>query len=516
MKTMRILSLVLALLMVLGLAACGSTPANNEPSAPAENVTYKDRIVIAHTVAINKQDPHNDGTATGYMAYRATHGHLLDYIPETGEYRPDLAESWEINGTVYTFHLRKGVTFHNGEPFTAEDVVYSVNAMAEGSATKAYVTDVVDVRAKDDYTVEIELSAPNAEFLVKMGLGNSCMLDSKTVTELGAPEGTKIGTGAYVWTEQAPNDYNLFTRNENYWGELPPSKEILFKFYAEPAACSIALQTGEVDVQLELAAADAHFIAEDENTRLVQVPTFKLVYLALNVNGVYPEYANQKIRQALSYATNPEDIIIAIREGYAFAPNGMIPIGVWGYDENVKACNYDPEKAIALLAEEGYGPDKPLEVQICATGTFTPIFDILQAQWAAVGVNLTLQTSDSTVYSDLRKAKPDAQHWAGIHQYNFTGTDAPLRTIWHSTGSSNHSKTFLPELDAMLDAAVQELDSAKRLELYAELSQWLADWCGWIPLYQDILLIGERADVTGMYYGPATDHDFTYAGVVVE
>jgi len=68
----------------------------------------------------------------------------------------------------------------------------------------------------------------------------------------------------------------------------------------------------------------------------------------------------------------------------------------------------------------------------------------------------------------------------------------------------------------MLDAAVQELDSAKRLELYAELSQWLADWCGWIPLYQDILLIGERADVTGMYYGPATDHDFTYAGVVVE
>ena len=546
----KALSLLLAVMMLLSLVACGgnnksnsssssssssstttpppattpptqgmasesapstSTPA--EPSTPAENVTYKERAVVAHTVAINKQDPHNDGTATGYMAYRAVHGHLLDYIPETGEYRPDLAESWDINGTVYTFHLRKGVTFHNGEPFTAKDVVFSVNAMKEGSATKAYVTDVVDVRAIDDYTVEIELSAPNAEFLVKIGLGNACILNEKAVTELGAPEGTKIGTGAYIWTEQAPSDYNLFTRNENYWGELPPSKEILFKYYAEPAACSIALQTGEVDVQLELAAADAHFIAEDPNTTLVQVPTFKLVYLALNTYGTYPEYANQKVRQALSYATNPEDIIIAIREGYAFAPNGMIPIGVWGYDENVKACNYDPDKAIALLAEEGYGPSNPLEVQICATSTFAPIFDILQAQWAAVGVNLTLQTSDGTTYSDLRKQDPPA-HWAGIHQYNFTGTDSPLRTIWHSTGSSNHSKTFSPELDAMLDAAVQELDPAKRLEKYAELSQWLADWCGWIPLYQDILLIGERANVTGMYYGPATDHDFTYIGVV--
>ena len=539
----KALSLLLAVMMLLSLVACGgnnssnssgnstttpppavtppsqgmasetapSTPSTTEPSTPAENVTYKERAVVAHTVAINKQDPHNDGTATGYMAYRAVHGHLLDYIPETGEYRPDLAESWEINGNIYTFHLRKGVTFHNGETFTAKDVVFSINAMKEGSATKAYLTDLVDVRAIDDYTVEIELSAPNAEFLVKMGMGNACILNEKAVTELGVPEGTKIGTGAYVWTEQVPNDYNLFTRNENYWGELPPSKEIVFKYYAEPAACSIALQTGEVDVQLEISAADAHFIAEDENTTLLQVPTFKLVYLALNTSGVYPEYANQKIRQALSHATNTEDIILAIREGYAFAPDGMIPIGVWGYDENVEPHTYDPEKAIAMLAEEGYGPENPLEVQICATGTFTPIFDILQAQWAEVGVNLTLQTSDSTVSSDLNK---QGIRWGSIHQYNFTGTDSPLRVIWYSTGSSNHSKTKLPELDAMLDAAVQEMDPEKRLEKYAELSQWLADWCGWIPLYQDILLIGQGANVTGMYYGPSTDHDFTYIGVV--
>ena len=550
----RFLSLLLAAMMLLSLVACGggttstpgsgeqsgtlpppavtppsqgmagegtkpadpapSTPADPTPSAPAE-VKYKDRIVIAHTTAIDKHDPHADGTATGYMAYKAVLGNLLDYFPETGEYRPDLAESWEVNGKVYTFHLRKGVTFHNGETFKASDVVFSINRMKEGTATKAYVTDVVDVRAIDDYTVEIELSAPNAEFLVKLGLGNACIVNEKAVTD-DPEKGTMIGTGAYVWTEQVPQNYNLFTRNENYWGELPPSKEIEFRFYAERAACSIALQTGEVDVQLEIAAADAHHIAEDKNTTLIQKPTFKMVYLALNTNGVYPEYANQKVRQALNCATNREDIILAFREGYAFAPNGMIPIGVWGYDENVKAFNYDPEKAIALLAEEGYNASNPLKVQICATSTFAPLFEILQAQWAAVGVELTLQTSDSTTYSDLRNSKPDATHWAGIHQYNFTGTDSPLRTIWHSTGSSNHSKTFKPELDAMLDAAVQEMDPDKRLEKYAELSQWLADWCGWVPLYQDILLIGQRANVTGMYYGPATDHDFTYAGVVLE
>lgn len=518
----KTLSMLLAVIMLMSLVACGGgTTGTSTPSAstsdtstsgsPSSEVKYKERVVVAYSTVTSKIDPHTSSGAYDMILWRLNHDTLVDYNTTTGAADPGLAESWEIDGLTYTFHLRKGVKFHSGHDFTAEDVIYSFDRMAASSTTKSLVKDIVSKEIVDEYTVKFTLEKPNAEFLLTIGAANMVIMSKNAMAELGEEKGVTIGTGAFVLTEWKPDESVLFTRFDGYWGDAPVTKEIFWRKIAEASARVIALQTGEIDVDLGLSAVDAPHIANDPSTRLIEIPATKLVYLALNVSGRNEPLNNVLVRQALNYATNPKDFIISVREGYASVPNGCIPVGLWGYSDAVDAYEYDVEKAKALLADAGYGSG--LDLNLTTSSAYAGIFEVLQAQWAKAGVNLTLNTDDTTMFNDQAKT---GEYCIMTRNYNFTGIDGALRALWYSNVSSNRTKTSDPTLDAMLDEALAEMDSSKRQAMYAKISQYISDLGSFIPLYQDVLLIGEGKNVSGVFYGPVTNHNLQNIAVTID
>lgn len=523
----KVLALILAIVMIVSLVACGGNKnadndtGNNEPSQGETNngadteVKYKERVVIANASLLAKLDPQSNNTSVNQHIYELTHNTLVGCDYSTGELVPELATSWELDGLTYTFHLRDDVTFYEGQKFTAEDVKFTYERAATTSSQKPKVKDIESIEVVDDYTLKITLANPNAEFLDLMCSPNMSILCSQTVGEFNSDaattdESAKNGTGAYYLTEWVPGDYALVTRNDNYWGELPVTKEIKYVKYGEASARVIALQTGEVDICLDVPAIEVPHIEEADNCELLKIPSTKLVYIGLNVNGVNKALTDPKVRLALNYATNTEDIILAQTEGNANPAHGCIPQTQWGYSDTVKTPSYDIEKAKSLLADAGYA--NGLDITLYYDGSVYPgLYEILQAQWAAIGVNLILGTDDKTILDDHTST---GTHEATVAQASFSVLDGGLRNLWYSGSGSNRTMMADPVLDAMLDDAVKEMDAAKRLPMYEAISQYLTDTGAQIPLYVDTLLYGVNSNADGYVFYACGRHDFKNVAVI--
>lgn len=513
--TRKAMSLCLALIMALALVACGNNSVNNNGSTNQNNgntsdggeIAYKDRVVIANSATLLKLDPQSNNTGVNGQIYEMTHNTLVTADYSTNELQGELAYEWEQPDDVtYIFHLEEGVTFQNGEPFTAADVIYTFERAAGTSYQFSKVQDIASMEAEDDYTLKITLSKPNAEFLDNLTSPNMSILCEAAIEEDGDDWGAAVGTGAYTLTEWVPDDYTLLTRNDNYWGDLPPTKEIMYRKMSEASARVIALQTGEVDVCLDVPAVEASHVADDANCRLIQMPSTKLVYIALNTSGFNDALTDKNVRLALNYATNVDDIIIGTKEGFAEYANGVIPQGVWGYSDSVSAYSYDLEKAKELLAEAGYADG--LDISFSYEEAIYPgLYEMLQAQWALAGVNLILNTNDSAT---VEEQLVDGSYDITVAQWSFSGIDYSLRSLWYSNSGSNRTLTADSTLDAMLDAAVGEMDRTKREAAYAEISQYMTDTAAMIPMYVDTLLYGEGAGVSGVVYNGNARHIFTY------
>ena len=526
----KALSLSLALLMLLSLVACGGNDkadndagktntsdkadsgktesGDKDPGSDSQASELKERVVIGMSGIMTTRDPHfNVNTVDSYF-YEMTHNTLIEWNTETKVFDPELAESWEMNedGTVVTFKLREDVDFQNGEHFTAADVVYSYDRAMQSAAQLSTLENVESVEAVDEYTVQFNLKSYDAEFYENV-IDNDyiSILNEKAINE-DPDNGPSVGTGAYILSEWVPSDHVTLTRNENYWGELPPSKEILVRAISEPSARVVALQTGEIDVCYSVPGIEAANLADSQGCELIQVPNTTIVYLAMNVSGTCEPLMDENLRLALIHATDPEGVILGVKEGYADLPNGPIPQGLWGYDENVQPYHYDLEKAKEYMAASNY-PDG-LELDLMYRGDRYPgLFEVLQAQWAQIGVTLNLQTDDPAVYSDLMSA--GTYEVAGA-QIGTSTIGYMVNLIWTSGASANMTRYGSEEMDKLLSDAMAERDTEKRAQMYAELQQMITDTKTQIPLYINMDLHGHRVGVTGINYKPDGCIDYTY------
>lgn len=511
MNAKKVLSLLLALVMALSLVACGEKEPDDKQ--PEGEKTIKECLVIGDASTLSETDPMANNSTYNRRIYEMTHDTLVNYNLSTGELSAGIAKDWEVSpdGLEYTFYLQEGVKFHNGNDCTAEDVVFSFERGKETSTLKTVLKAMEKVEAIDEHTVKMTLSVNNVEFLIGISNNSMVMLD-KEALDADPEEGGMIGTGPYVFTDWVPDDYVLLERNDNYWGEQPKSKQIKYRKIPEASARVIAVQTGEIDVCMEVPAIEASHVADAEGVNLLQLPTTKLVYAALNVseNG-NPAAQDVRVRQALNYATNPADIIVALTEGYGQPANGVIPQGLWGYSDSLKGYTYDVEKAKQLLAEAGYNESNPLEISFSYNASSFPgMFELLQAQWAEAGVKLTLSADNSTVTKEQL-----ANRTYDIYQTQVLCTSiGDLNVIWHSTSGSNRTLTADPTLDAMLDEALTITDKDERLAKYAAISQYLTDGAAMIPLYIDTLLFGVRDGVEGLELYGNGRHVLSYAYAV--
>lgn len=469
-----------------------------------EPIGYQDTIIFCPKLDFITQDIHHTNSNVTKSAYRWVYNTLVEVNAETQEIIPALATSWEqTSDTQWKFALREGVTFHNGDPFTAEDVKFSLEMANQGSSATR-VEGIESMEVVDEHTILVNLKSTDMDFLWRLTAPEVSILSKNAFETLPEEEAITIGTGAYMYDEWEAGDYVSFTANHDYWGGAPKTEHLILRYIPEASSRLIALQTGEVDIIQDPATVDLNYVAEDPNLRLEQYSGSTVRYLAMN--QAKAPFDNELVRQAIAYAINVDEILAAVYQGNATALNNVMHSDNAYYSE-VEGFSYDPEKSKELLTQAGYPDGFSTTIISTNAANDTAIATLLQAQLAKIGIEVECISMESAAM--LKETAPGGTYDIMISGYSgyAYGPDSALRTFWHSSAPLNYTNNNDPYVDEMLDKAVAEKDENARKEMYAELEQYLTSKAAFVPLAIELYNMGMKKDVEGAVppYGAIVD-----------
>ena len=398
-------STALALTLALPATAQDYTPDPNARAGGDIVITYKDDVATL--------DPAIGYDWQNWSMIKSIFDGLMDYVPGTTTLRPGLAESFDLSedSKSYTFHLRKGVKFHNGREMTADDVKYSLDRvtnpvtqspgagffgsikgydkMADGSATSLEGVTVID-----PLTVRIDLTRPDATFLHVMAINFAHVVPKEEVEKWGADFGKHpVGTGSYKLAEWTIGQRLVFEKNPDYWIEgIPYLDKITFEVGQEPIVALLRLQKGEVDIPGDgIPPAKFQEVMNDpeQAKHVVEGGQLQTGYITMNVNT--PPLDKVEVRQAINMAIN-KDRIVQIINGRAVPANQPLPPSMPGYTKDYKGYPYDPEKAKAMLAEAGLPDGFETELYAMNTDPNPRIAQAIQQDLAAIGIKASIKS----------------------------------------------------------------------------------------------------------------------------
>ena len=418
----------------------------------------------------------------------------LVWVNDEGTIEPALATSWDISadGSVYTFHLREGVEFSNGEPFNADVVV---NTWKVGGTPENTYADIFQrassVEAIDPMTVAITAAQPNALFMRQVGAAWP-MFPPKYYAEVGLQEFSQkpIGTGPYMLEEWVQGDRIVLVKNPNYWRDgYPILDKITFRPITESSTRTAAIQTGEVDVANRLSPEEAASLDGASGVNVISYPKDRVYYIAFNnmTTGVGQPTMDKQVRQAMNYAVDVEGIIQALFAGNGRASTGYVTPADLGYDDSLTPYPYDPEKAKQLLSDAGF-PDGFKMDMACPSGAYTNFEEVCQAvaaQLGDVGIDISLNIQESGAYWDLEGQKQLPPLFGD--SWSETTGEAYNRLFGALGGDqASFSAWSDPKIDDMLSQILGETDEAARADLYKQLQQYMYDDPPFIYLYEPV------------------------------
>ncbi len=477
----KVLALLLSVLMIVPfIVGCGGNPPGNDDSGKKEG-QYQETITIGVDADFVNPDPHNTSSVIDRSLIKMAQDNLVNYDTGTGQLVPALATTWtRLDETTYQFKLREGVKFHDGSDFTAEDVKFTIErALSASEGSK--ISTISDVEIVDDHTVNFHLKMVDPDILNKLTESVGVMLSKDAFDKMDEAEAVKIGTGPFKYASWVQGAEAVMEAFDECWEGAPKTRRMIVKYIPEPSARLIALQTGEVDLILAPPASDIHYVEEDPKLTYYGYPGMILSYVWFNLN-VKP-FDNKLVRQAISYALNPDDFVAITYQGYADpAYNVMHPKAPF-YDPNTLRYDFDIEKAKSLLAEAGY-PDG-FECTLYSTSSATRKSDtvIIQSQLEKIGIKVNVENLESATYK--AGVGPDGTFdfsvdgWSGYS----VGADNALRTVFHSKGATNRCHINDPKVDQMLDDALTAPTDEERGKIYSELQNYLMEEAVWAPLY---------------------------------
>ena len=400
---------------------------------------------------------------------------------ENLEMKPALAESWDVSPDHLTwmFHLRKGVTFHDGSPFTADDVVYSYRRIIDQHlANVDKLSAVTNAVAADPSTVKITVKQPTPNLLSNLGGFKGMAIVQRRNVESGQIATHPIGTGPFAFQSQKSGDSITLTANPTYWAGAPKVSGVMFRFISEPSTALSALQAGEIDWTDSIPAQRVAQLGGDDSVRLAVTPSNDYWYLALN--EAHKPYNDVRVRQAIAYAIDRDAIVAATSYGTATANQLAIPKGNPWYTPYDR-YRHDTEKAKSLLREAGAAPQK-LDMLVTAEYPQTvTAAQIVADNLAPLGITVNVRTVDfATWLDDQNNGNFDMlmMGWLG----NIDPDDF-YYAQHHTNGTSNAQKFSDPEVDRLLDAGRIETNRDARDRDYAKAATIIADQVSYIYLY---------------------------------
>ncbi len=423
-----------------------------------------------------------------------------------------LAESYELldDGMTLSLKLREGVTFHNGNAFTAEDVKFTIER-AIASPDVTHIVSAIDpekITIVDDYNMTIGMLYPFAPILSHLAHTATSIVDKETVEAAGDSYGSSpVGTGPYTLVEWNVGDNIVLEANADYWGEGAKTENIIIRNIPEPETAMLELESGGVDIVYDIAASNIARFEGSEETSLVRSPNFSTTYIGFNAQK--EPFNDPLVRQAINHAIDMSAIVENVYYGAGSQAKGPIGQMVWAYNDELTGYEYDVEKAKELLAEAGY-PDGFSTTIMTNEGNQqrADVAIIVQSALKEIGIEVEIQTLEWTKYLETTE---NGEHDMFILGWvTVTGDpDYGLYPLFHSsTYGAAGNRTFwsTPEVDELLDEARTSNDPAVREANYKEVQQIVAEEAPWIFTWEGEDLTGVRSNIEGFVNNPAGHH----------
>ena len=540
----RAISLCLAGLMAVSLAGCGGAgttekaaeASGTETGAAAEigNSEKKEELVFVNYRDIRDLNPH---LYAGEMYAQEMLYETLVNITADG-YEGCLAESWDISedGKTYTFHIRDGVKFSDGEVCDANAIKANFDAIIENKDRHTWLEMMnllVGVSAPDNKTFVIELSEPYYPLLTELGVTRPfAMISPKAMKDGSTKDGVNayIGTGPYVLTDFVTDEYAVFEANENYWGEQPKIKKITVKVIPDNQTRILALEKGEIDMIFgkNMIDADAinQYTGNDKFTVSLSDPTSTRQIV---LNTTRDVLADKEVRQALQHATNKQTISEGIFYGLEQPADTLFAKTVPYCDIDLEPYAYDVELAQSMLDEAGWvvGSDKirekdgqKLNIDLLYNSdsvTEKAIAEYLQSEYQKIGIALNIHGEEEQSYRDNMKAGNFDMVfnicWGT--PYDPQSSLAAMRAPVYGDYAAQLGLEDKADIDQAITDILVSTDETKRQELYTFVLTRLHEDAVYIPLTYECNKASYRSDLQGFHF-TQTQYEVPFADFYFE
>ncbi len=497
--------LVIGLLLSVALASAGAVAA--EPQ-------YGGRVVIAIGVEPESLDP--IGMSSAPAATVSEHiSQPLIYLDVDGTLQPSLAVDWEASedGKVWTLYLREGVTFHDGTPFDAEAVKMNLDRFLDpesGAPFRFLIERVTEVEVAGEYMVKLHTDEPFAPMLAHLSHSFIAMVSPEQLRGLepGDPITHPIGTGPFTLERWDRGEQVILKANEDYWGDRPYLDEVVFKFVPEDSARVIMLETGEADAIMRVPPLDVQRLEAHAAIDVVHATSVRVIYIGFN--NLQEPFTDVRVRQALNYAIDKQEIVDVILGGAGEPSTAPIVPAVFGHYE-AGPYEYNPEKAQELLEDAGY-PDGFSATLYHPTGRYmmdATIAETVQSFLMDIGIDAELITMEWAAYlAHLQEPPETADYDMYMLGWGTVTLDADygLYALLHSSQwpPAGWAVGFYKNaaVDAALDLARVTPPLDVREALYETAVKAIWHDAPWLYLHDEVQINAVREGIHGLIHHP--------------
>lgn len=448
---------------------------------------------------------------------------ILNYIYDTlvyqdadGNILPSLAESWTVSDDLLsiTFTLKPGIVFSDGSPVNADAVVFTYQRLQEEgvrsliSGEMANITGLVKV---DDMTVTLELGEPSATLLSAMTYPYAAILSPSAVEAAGDSYGENpVGTGPFMLESWTPESELVMVPNPLYAGHRPWVEadgppiigSLRVQFSRDESARASALLAGDADIAYLASASQLVRFENNDDFTLLDSPSRGMNYLGFNT--AQEPFDNVEVRRALAQAINRDEVLLIASDGLGIVANTPLPANIFGYAEELEAegIEYDPEAAQAALEAAGFGPDNPISLTILTSTfpTFQNIATVIQAQFAAVGVEAEVEVLDFSVVREMAVA---GDYDMLVSRWDWNDADVLRRYVGtENIPNTNRFAYSNPELDELLTSGRQEFDPEARADFYVQAQRIILRDLPIMALYTPVteVVVSNRLQDVGLLH----------------
>lgn len=500
--------LVFAAIFFFFLTAC-NPDSSGEVSGNGSESGENELIIAAGSDMVTFDIHDHNNTST-----EAIHVNMFNYLVKNdgeGGFVGDLATEWEIiDDQTWRFKLREDVKFHNGDPFTAEDVKFTLERVAKDNTLLEHgnYNQIAEVNVISDYEVEIVTHNPEPALLNRLSRLGSGMLPKNYIEENGWEHFLEqpVGTGPYKFSEWIKDDRVVLVPNENYFGEKPKWDRVVFRAIPEDSTRVSELLAGGVDIATNIPPDDWERIENDENLKLAKSPSQRVMLLVLRTADEYVT-SDPRVREAIDLAIDKEAIVESLYNGAATPTRTRVTPGNVGANEKLYGTSlYDPDRARELLAEAGYPGG--IEIQFDApSGRYLKdkeTAELIQSMLAEVGIKANLTFHEWSTFSEKYAEKSFGEMF--MIAYGNSMFDAALALVRLKQAENVGETDYInDEVEELLQVAESNMNTEERIAQYQRVQEIIAEERPQIYLFQMDSVYGLKANIN---FEPRLDEMF--------